>query len=68
MRQIEPNITRNELEGTGGRMLLSSGRSRGKMRIGVSAYLVGRSNTKDELRELVSRTLAEFDLNAEIDC
>ncbi|EUA03663.1 putative fatty acyl-AMP ligase and polyketide synthase [Mycobacterium kansasii 824] len=38
------------------------------MRIGVSAYLVGRSNTKDELRELVSRTLAEFDLNAEIDC
>ncbi|MGV7608844.1 fatty-acid--AMP ligase [Mycobacterium kansasii] len=68
MRQIEPNITRNELEGTGGRMLLSSGRSRGKMRIGVSAYIVGRSNTTDELRELVSHTLAEFDLNAEIDC
>ncbi|KZS71159.1 fatty acyl-AMP ligase, partial [Mycobacterium kansasii] len=68
MRQIEPHITRNELEGTGGRMLLSSGRSRGKMRIGVSAYIVGRSNTKDELREAVSRTLAEFDLNAEIDC
>ncbi|ORB52070.1 type I polyketide synthase [Mycobacterium persicum] len=68
MRQLEPDITRNELEGTGGRMLLSSGRSRGQMRIGVSAYIVGRSNTTDELRELVSRTLAEFDLNAEIDC
>ncbi|VBA36080.1 Narbonolide/10-deoxymethynolide synthase PikA2, modules 3 and 4 [Mycobacterium innocens] len=68
MRLIDPDLTKNELEGTGGRMLLGSGRSRGKMRIGVSAYIVGRSNTKDELREAVSRTLAEFGLNAEIDC
>jgi mycoketide-CoA synthase len=37
------------------------------MFIRISAYLPGRPNTKDELRESVSRTFAEFDLNAEID-
>ncbi|WP_180276305.1 type I polyketide synthase [Mycobacterium ostraviense] len=68
MRLVERDVTQNELEGTGGRLLLGSGRSRGQMRILISAYIVGRSNTKDELREIVSRTFAEFDLNADIDC
>jgi hypothetical protein len=38
------------------------------MSIRISAYLLGRPNTTDELRDIVSRTFAEFDLKAEIDC
>ena len=68
IRGLEPGITKSTLESMGGRLLVFSGRGRGKISISVSAYLLGRSNnTKDELREAVSRTLAEFDLNAEID-
>ena len=33
----------------------------------VSAYLLGRENTKDALREAVSLTCAEYGLHAEID-
>ncbi len=68
IRGLEPGITRNTLECMGGRLLVFSGRGRGKMYLSVSAYLLERSNnTKDELSEAVSRALAEFDLNAEID-
>ncbi|WP_158015200.1 type I polyketide synthase [Mycobacterium basiliense] len=67
MRSVEPDITKSALEGMGGYVLLASGRFRGKISIRISAYLPGWSNTKDALRELVSRTFAEFDLTAEID-
>ena len=68
MKNLEPDIRRSTLEAMGGQLLLGSARSRGRMSIFISAYLLGRPNTKDELRELVSRTFAEFDLTAEIDC
>jgi hypothetical protein len=68
MRNLEPDIKKSTLEGMGGQLFLGSGRGRGKMSIRISAYLLGRPNTSDELREMVSRTFAEFDLNAEIDC
>jgi mycoketide-CoA synthase len=67
MRPLEPDIKKSTLVAMGGQLFLGSGRGRGKMFIRISAYLPGRPNTKDELRESVSRTFAEFDLNAEID-
>ena len=67
MRNLEPDAKKSTLEGMGGQLFLGSGRGRGKMFIRVSAYLPGRSNTKNELREIVLRTFAEFDLSAEIE-
>jgi hypothetical protein len=68
MRNLEPDIKKSTLEAMGGQLFLGSGRGRGKMFIRISTYLLGRPNTKNELRESVSRTFAEFDLIAEIDC
>jgi acyl transferase domain-containing protein/acyl-CoA synthetase (AMP-forming)/AMP-acid ligase II/acyl carrier protein len=67
MRPLEPDIKKSTLEGIGGRLLVGSGRGRGKIYVVISAYLLGQPNTKNELREIVSRTFAEFDLKAEID-
>ena len=64
----EPYIKKSTLERMGGQLFVGSGRARGKMFIRISAYLLGRPNTKDALQESVSRTFAEFDLKAEIDC
>ena len=63
---VEPGVKKSTLERFGGRLLVGSGRARGKIFIIISAYLPGRPNTKSELREVISRTLAEFDLNAQI--
>ena len=68
MRSLEPDIKKSTLEAMGGQLFLATGRSRGKIFIRIYGYLPGRANTKDELREIVTRTLAEFDLTAEIDC
>ena len=68
VRNPEPDIKKSTLEHIGGQLFVGSGRVRGKIFIRISAYLPGRSNTENELRETISRTLAEFDLNAEIDC
>jgi len=51
----------------GGQLYLGSGRGSGKMSVRISAYLLGRENTKDELREAISSTFAEFGLGVEID-
>lgn len=68
MRNLEPDMKKSTVEAMGGQLFLGSGRGRGKMFIRITGYFLGRPNTKDELRESVSRTLAEFDLAAEIDC
>ncbi len=47
---------------------MGSGRGHEKIFFRISAYSLDRENTKDDLREVVSRTFAEFDLIAEIDC
>jgi mycoketide-CoA synthase len=67
LRNVEPDIKKGTLEHMGGQLFVGSGRVRGKVFIRISAYLLGRPNTENELREVVSRTFAEFDLNAEID-
>jgi len=68
MRNVEPDIKKSTLERMGGQLFVGSGRGRGKMCIRVSAYILGRPNTREDLRESVSGAFAEFDLNAEIDC
>jgi polyketide synthase 12 len=68
MRNLEPDIKKSTLERMGGQLFVGSGRGRGKMFIRISAYILGRPNTQNELREVISRTFAEFNLNAEIDC
>ncbi|ORW33461.1 hypothetical protein AWB91_07800 [Mycobacterium paraense] len=65
-RLIEPGINRRALERVGGQLFLASGRGAGKIFVAVNAYLPGRTNTQDALREDVSRTLGEFGLTAEI--
>jgi hypothetical protein len=65
-RLVEPGITRRALERIGGQLFVVSGRGGGKVWISVNAYLAGRTNSQDALREDVLRTLDEFGLTAEI--
>ena len=65
-RFIEPGVSRRTLERMGGQLFLASGRIHGKIWIAIHAYLAGRTNTQEALREDVSRTFAEFGLTAEI--
>src|ERR1700731_1869167 len=65
-RLIEPGINKRALERTGGQLFAVSGRVHGKIFIAVNAYLSGRSNSQEALREAVSRTFDEFGLTAEI--
>ena len=67
MRGVEPDIKKSTLEHIGGQLFVGSGRGRGKIFIRISAYLPGQPNTKAELGEIMSRTFAEFDMNAKID-
>jgi hypothetical protein len=64
---VEPGITKSTLEVFSGRLLVVSGRLRGKVVVTISAYLLGGPNSKAELREIISDTFAEFDLIAEMD-
>ena len=65
-RLIEPGISKRTLERMGGQLFLVSGRGHGKVWVAVNAYLAGRTNSQEALREATSRTFAEFDLTAEI--
>jgi hypothetical protein len=68
-RGINQGATRQWLERMGGQLQLLSHRAPafGKFSIHVLAYQPGAENTKAALRELIARTLAEFDLTGEID-
>jgi hypothetical protein len=65
-RLFEPDIGRRALERMGGQLLVVSGRVHGKVWIAVNAYLSGRTNSQETLREDLARTFAEFNLTAEI--
>lgn len=66
-RLIMPGAKKSTLESIGTQLFLGSVRIHGRFSITVVAYLVGRANSRAELREMTSRTLAEFDLTAVID-
>ncbi|MGA3255648.1 MAG: fatty acyl-AMP ligase, partial [Mycobacterium sp.] len=63
-RLIEPGINKRTLERVGGQLFVVSGRGPGKIWFCINAYLAGRTNSQDALREVTSRTFAEFDLAA----
>jgi hypothetical protein len=60
-------VTRQWIERTGGQVNVLSLRIPGKIIITVLAYQPGAENTKTALRELATRTLAEFDLIGKIE-
>ena len=68
-RGTRQHMTRQSLERAGGQLQLLSFRppALGKICIHVLAYQPGAENTKPALRELAAHTLAEFDLNGQID-
>jgi hypothetical protein len=63
---IEPGVSKRTLERMGGQLFVVSGRIHGKVWIAVNAYLPGRTNSRDALREDLSGTFAEFNVTAEI--
>jgi hypothetical protein len=65
-RLVEPGISRRALERIGGQLFVVSGRTQRKIFITVNAYLPGRANTRDALRDDVLRTFSEFDVTADI--
>jgi hypothetical protein len=67
IRVIGQRVTRQWLERAGGQLTVQSWRIGDKIGITIEAYQPGADNTKPALRELVARTLAEFDLIGEID-
>lgn len=67
-RLIEPGVTKGALDRIGGQLFVASGRAPSGVFLTVVAYRPNHSNSPKELREIVSRTLAEFDLTADIDC
>ena len=65
-RLTGPGISRRTVERMRDHLFLVSGRGRGRVFISINAYLAGRTNSQDALREDTVRTLAEFDLTGEI--
>ncbi len=67
LRGVDQNVTRQYIESAGGQLVVVGGRIGGKMSMSVVGYQPGRKNSKQDLRELVARTLAEFGLTGIID-
>lgn len=65
-RLIEPGIDRRTLERMGGQLFVVSGRGGGKLWISVNAYLTGRTDSPDALRDATTGALADFGLTAEM--
>ena len=66
-RGVDQGTTGQELEDAAGQLVLVSARVGGKVSIGITGYQAGEHNSKARLAELAAKTLAEFDLTAEID-
>ena len=67
IRGIDRRVTREALEKRGGLLTVMASRVAGRVLMSVVAFHPGWANTKDALREVVSRTLADFGLNGRID-
>ncbi|MDH6244146.1 hypothetical protein [Mycobacterium sp. OTB74] len=66
-RGIDQGVTGQELEDADGQLVLVSCRVDGKVSIGITGYQAGEKNSKARLAELAEKTLAEFDLTAQIE-
>ncbi len=67
LRGVDQNVTRRYIESAGGQLVVVGARLHGKMSMSVVGYRPGGKNSKQNLRELVARTLAEFGLTGKID-
>lgn len=62
LRGLDRHVTRRVLEERGGLLNVVSGRMSGKISITVGGYQPGEQNSLPYLRELATRTLADFNL------
>ena len=67
IRALDTNVTTGELQRSHGQLVVVSGRINGKITVSVEAYQLGAENSKERLRAIVSKTLAEFGLEGFID-
>jgi diacylglycerol O-acyltransferase len=67
IRMLEQNLTEKSPELSAGELYLCSGRICGKLYITFRAYQRGTENSRDILRERISRTLADFNLSGIIE-
>jgi len=66
IRVVGQNVTRQWYEQAGGQLNVQSWRIGGKVSITVDAYQPNGENTKQSLREITARALAEFDLSGDV--
>ena len=66
-RLVEPGITAAVFGHMGGHLLLAAGNLAGKESFTVSSWVVGGTNTKAALRDVVEKALADFGMAAEIE-
>lgn len=65
-RLFNQGATRRSIENAGGQLYLFSGWVDGKIFISVSSYQPGSENSKHQLREILEKVLAEYQLTASI--
>lgn len=66
MRGVDQHITRKVLEQRHGLLTVVGARIGGRISIAVIGYQVGAQNTKERLRGLIERALADFELDGVI--
>jgi hypothetical protein len=67
IRLIAQNLRTSSTELAFGELYFLSGRACGKLFITARAYRPGKTNSRDELCQLISQTLADFDLEGDIE-
>lgn len=67
LRGVDRHVTRGFLEKRPGLLTIVGGRIGGKVSMTIVGYQAGADNTKEQLRALAARTLAEFDLTGVIE-
>jgi diacylglycerol O-acyltransferase len=67
IRLIAQNLRTSSTELAFGELYFLSGRACGKLFITARAYRPGKRNSRDELCQLISQTLADFDLEGDIE-
>ncbi|AQT80397.1 hypothetical protein B1R94_15665 [Mycolicibacterium litorale] len=66
-RGVDRNLTRDVLERRHGLMTVASARLGGKIIVPTMSYQPGADNSSTHLREMIAKTLAEFDLTGVIE-
>jgi hypothetical protein len=64
VKSVGPGMTEAIMHRLGGLLVVLSGRANGRVFVSVLAHQTGRSNSNDELQQLISHTLNDFSLAA----